>query len=40
MHGPQSYIGKLMSLVFSMDRMVGSDFERGLVSLKNVAERG
>ena len=40
MHGPQPYIGKLMSLVFSMDRMVGSDFERGLVALKHVAERG
>ncbi|BDU17414.1 SRPBCC family protein [Lysobacter auxotrophicus] len=39
MHGPQPYIGKLISLVFSMDRMVGQDFERGLVGLKNVAER-
>jgi len=39
MHGPQPYIGKVMSLVFSMDRMVGGDFERGLVGLKNVAER-
>ena len=38
MHGPQPYIGKLMSLVFSMDRMLGKDFERGLVSLKSVAE--
>ena len=25
MHGPQPYIGKVMSLVFSMDRMVGKD---------------
>ncbi|MDR0184632.1 SRPBCC family protein [Lysobacter arvi] len=40
MHGPQPYIGKLMSLVFSIDRMVGPDFERGLANLKSLAEQG
>jgi len=40
MHGPQPYIGKVMSLVFSMDRMVGKDFERGLANLKKLAEQG
>ncbi|HEY0502327.1 MAG TPA: SRPBCC family protein [Lysobacter sp.] len=38
MHGPQPYIGKLMGLVFNMDRMLGKDFERGLTNLKRVAE--
>ena len=38
MHGPQPYIGKLMSLVFDTDKMVGPDFERGLANLKRLAE--
>lgn len=38
MSGPQPFIGKLMSLVFSMDRMVGGDFETGLTRLKTAAE--
>lgn len=38
MSGPQPFIGKLMSLVFSMDRMVGGDFETGLNRLKTAAE--
>jgi uncharacterized protein YndB with AHSA1/START domain len=39
MHGPNLFIGKVMSLFFSMDRMVGKDFETGLANLKTIAER-
>lgn len=38
MSGPQPFIGKLMSLVFSLERMVGPDFEAGLATLKHQAE--
>lgn len=40
MHGPQPYIGKVIGLVFSIDRMVGRDFERGLANLKRISEQG
>ncbi len=39
MSGPSPYISKLMSLVCSMDKMVGSKFEEGLASLKAAAEK-
>jgi uncharacterized protein YndB with AHSA1/START domain len=39
MHGPNIFIGKVMSLFVSMDRMVGRDFERGLANLKAAAEK-
>lgn len=39
MHGPNLYIGKVMSTFMSMDKMVGKDFEDGLVNLKAVAEK-
>lgn len=38
MHGPQSYVCKLMGLFVSMDRMIGSHFETGLANLKTAAE--
>jgi len=38
MFGPSPYLSKLMSLVFSMDRMVGGMFEQGLANLKSVSE--
>jgi uncharacterized protein YndB with AHSA1/START domain len=38
MHGPSPYISKLMGIFFSMDKMIGKDFEAGLVGLKTVAE--
>lgn len=38
MHGPSPYIAKLMSVIFSMDGMIGKDFEAGLAKLKSVAE--
>lgn len=39
MYGPQSFMGRVMSLFFSMDRMVGGDFETGLANLKVIAEK-
>jgi carbon monoxide dehydrogenase subunit G len=39
MHGPVSYFGKIIHLLFNMDQMVGRDFEAGLANLKAVAER-
>ena len=38
MHGPVPYIGKIMHMFFSMDRMVGGQFEQGLANLKAAAE--
>jgi hypothetical protein len=32
-HGPVPYISKVMCLFFSMDNMVGKDFETGLADL-------
>jgi uncharacterized protein YndB with AHSA1/START domain len=37
-HGPMPYLSKVMCVFFSMDRMVGGDFEAGLAALKTVAE--
>lgn len=39
MFGPSPYISKLMGLVFSMDKMVGTKFEEGLAALKTMAEK-
>lgn len=38
MSGPQPYFGKLMSLFFNVDTIVGRDFETGLARLKAVVE--
>lgn len=38
MYGPNPLIGKVMQLVFSLDGMVGKDFETGLANLKTAAE--
>lgn len=38
MTGPQAFPMKLMGLFMNMDRMVGSDFEKGLASIKQIAE--
>ena len=37
--GPARFLGKLMGVIFNMDKMVGRDFETGLASLKAIAER-
>ena len=39
MYGPQPYLAKVMSLFFSMDTMVGGQFEQGLANLKSIAEK-
>ena len=39
MHGPSPYLAKVMGLVFSMDKMIGRDFEAGLANLKALAEK-
>lgn len=38
MHGPNKFVGKVMSVFLSMDSMIGSDFERGLEKLRVTAE--
>jgi hypothetical protein len=39
MEGPNPYIAKVMGLVFSMDSLVGKDFETGLANMKTAAEQ-
>ena len=39
MHGPNLFMGKVMSVFISMDKMIGRDFEKGLANMKRVAER-
>lgn len=40
MSGTNGFVEKAMSLVISMDKMVGPDFEKGLAQLKTAAEAG
>ncbi len=37
--GPMPFASKVMSLFFSMDQMIGKDFEVGLANLKALAEK-
>jgi hypothetical protein len=39
MYGPNRFFSKIMGLFFSMDRMVGGQFEEGLARLQALAER-
>lgn len=39
MFGPNLFIGKVMSIFFDMDKMIGKDFETGLANLKTLAEQ-
>lgn len=39
MDGRNTFMGKLMSVFMNMDRLVGTDFEKGLAKLKSAAER-
>jgi hypothetical protein len=39
MRGPSPFISKIMQVFFSMDKMIGNDFETGLANLKIAAER-
>jgi uncharacterized protein YndB with AHSA1/START domain len=38
MHGPMSYVSKLMTTFFDMDKMLGGQFDEGLKNLKGMAE--
>ena len=38
MHGRTPFMGKVMHMVFPMDKIVGKDFESGLAALKAAAE--
>ena len=38
MHGPMPFMSKLMTLFFSMERMVGGEFEKGLANMKAAVE--
>ena len=38
MDGANTFMGKVMSVFVDMDSLVGGDFERGLVNLKQVSE--
>ena len=39
MDGPTPFIGKLMGVFINMDKMIGTDFEAGLVNLKTLTEK-
>ncbi len=39
MYGPSNYMTKLIHVFFSMDKLVGKDFESGLADLKAVSEK-
>jgi hypothetical protein len=40
MYGPNNFVGKAMHLLIDCDKMVGSQFEKGLADLKALAETG
>lgn len=40
MHGPNQFLGKVMSIFVDMDNHIGKDFETGLANLKTIAEAG
>jgi hypothetical protein len=40
MEGTNGFVGKAMSLVMSMDRMIGDEFAKGLAALKAQVESG
>jgi Polyketide cyclase / dehydrase and lipid transport len=37
-YGPNRYLSKVMSLFFSIDKMIGREFETGLANLKSLTE--
>ena len=39
MHGPANFVSKMMQVFVSMDKMVGTQFGKGLANLKAVAEK-
>ena len=39
MYGPSPFISKVMSLFFSVDKMVGTKYDEGLANLKSISEK-
>ena len=39
MYGPSPYLSKLMTIFFSMEKMIGGKYEEGLANLKALAEK-
>ena len=39
MHGPASFMARIMHVFINIDKMVGKDFEAGLANLKRLAEK-
>ncbi|QVL30433.1 SRPBCC family protein [Telmatocola sphagniphila] len=39
MEGPMVFMGRVMSVFINMEKMVGRDFENGLLNLKELAEK-
>jgi hypothetical protein len=39
MYGPSTFITKVMSVFFNLDKMIGTDFEAGLANLKRLTEQ-
>ncbi|HEX6371885.1 MAG TPA: SRPBCC family protein [Longimicrobium sp.] len=39
MDGPQPFMNKVMGVLINLDNLVGKDFQAGLASLKEIAER-
>ena len=39
MHGPASFVSRMMQVFMNLDRMIGRDFEAGLANLKKAAEQ-
>jgi uncharacterized protein YndB with AHSA1/START domain len=39
MHGPATFVTKVMQVFMSMDSLIGKDFETGLANLKKAAEQ-
>jgi uncharacterized protein YndB with AHSA1/START domain len=39
MHGPASFMSKVMQVFMNMDKMIGKDFEVGLANLKRLTEQ-
>jgi uncharacterized protein YndB with AHSA1/START domain len=38
-YGPMPFMSKVMCVFFSMDKMIGGEFEKGLVQMKALAEK-
>ena len=39
MSGDNTFIGKAISLFMDMDKMIGGEFEKGLIDLKQISEQ-